>query len=374
LPYLSASRSSTAYNGQGENYNPYHTPVAKIYQWNLSVQREFGLGTVLQVAYVGSHGKNLSFPVDINQVPKNLLSPTDSPASRPYPQFQGLGGNTYNGISNYNALQVQAEKRLSRGISFNANYTWSHFLDDQDSAGWGGRGGNQPYQNAFDPSANYANSNFDITHIFKANMVYELPFGKGRAYLNQNKILDAAIGGWQISTIAIAQTGNPFTLLIAGANNSYSQAGNWYPNKIGNAFTPGVIAGNTQDAQCQGTTQGQPLPTSVHNNHIWFNRCAFISPNSATFGTNGRNTLRGPGIVDFNMSLSKTFHFGERFGFQIRMDASNVFNHPSFGHPDNNINDAYSYDTSGNITGGGGVISSTTVGGRNIQLGGRFSF
>jgi hypothetical protein len=359
LPYLAASRSATAYNGQGVSYNPYHTPVAKIYQWNFSVQREIGHSVLAEIAYVGSHGSHLSFPVDINQVPEKLLAVDDSPRSRPYPQFQGIGGNTYNAISNYNALQLQIQKRLTSGLTFNFNYTWSHFLDEQDSAGWGSRGGNQSYQNGFDPAANYANSNFDITHIFKGNVIYELPFGKARRFLNHSTVLDAVFGGWQASTIIIAQTGNPFTASISGANYSYSQAGNWYPNVIADPFKPGVVAANP-DPICQDP---QKAPASVRNNKTWFNRCAFVVPARGTFGNSGRNTMRGPGLTNVNLSLGKTFHFGERFAFQLRGDASNVFNHASFGHPNRNINAT-----------NGGQITSTTVGGRNIQLGGRFSF
>lgn len=336
LPYVLASRDPTAYNGQSVNYNPYDTPVGKMYQWNLSIQRQLSHNFMAEIAYVGSHGANLSFPVDINQVPESQLAP-DAP--RPYPQYQSINGNTFNAISNYNALQLQIQKRASFGLSFNANYTWSHFLDDQDSSGWGGRGGTQPYQNAFDPQANYGNSNFDITHIFKANVTYELPFGKGHQFANNSKVLDAIIGGWQTSTIIIAQTGNPFTFTISGNNNSFSQAGNWYPNVV-----------------------GDPHSGSQSINQ-WFDPSAFEIPADATFGNSGRNTFRGPGLFTVNFSLGKSFHFGERMGFEIRADASNIFNHPSFGHPNTNINE----DNAGQIT-------STTVGGRNIQLGARFSF
>lgn len=217
-------------------------------------------------------------------------------------------------------------------------------MDEQDSSGWGGRGGTQPYQNGFDPSSNYGNSNFDITHIFKANAVYELPFGKGKAYLSQSTLLDAVVGGWQSSVIVIAQTGNPFTVTYSGPDQSFQgrggdHGGNWYPDLVG-------------DPHLSHPTIDQ-----------WFNPAGYAVAANGTLGNSGRNTLRGPGLTDVNFSMSKTFSWRERLHFQIRADASNILNHPSFAHPNTNFNESNA-----------GQITSTSVGGRNIQLGGRFSF
>ena len=95
-------------------------------------------------------------------------------------------GSTNNAISNYNALQAQITKRMTYGLEFNVNYTWSHFLTDQDSSGWANREGYQNYQNAFNPADNYSNSNFDIRNMFKGQAIYQLPFGQGRMFLNNN--------------------------------------------------------------------------------------------------------------------------------------------------------------------------------------------
>jgi len=171
LPYLAASKSPTAYNGQNVNYNPYHTPVGTMKQWSVSVERQLGTNMAASLAYIGSHGTNLPFPVNINQIPLSRLSATAGQADRPYPQFKDLNGSTNNAISNYNAFQAEFKRRFNAGLSFNANYTWSHFLDEQDSAGWGSRGGTQPYQNAFDPGANYGNSNFDQRHAVKGSVI-----------------------------------------------------------------------------------------------------------------------------------------------------------------------------------------------------------
>src|SRR5437879_13891743 len=189
----------------------YHTPVLRIMQWNRSVQRPLATDFVAEVAYVASHGSNLNFPTDINQVPQSKWSTNDS-AFRPYPLFQGISGSTNNAISNYNSLQASITKRMNNGLALAFNYVWSHFLDDLDSSGWGSRAGEQPYQIASNPAANYSNSNFDVRHAFKGFAVYQLPFGRGKRFLNSNKPLDAIAGGWRISGTMVLQTGNPFTV------------------------------------------------------------------------------------------------------------------------------------------------------------------
>jgi hypothetical protein len=348
LPFLSASRDPGAYNGQGGlPYQPYDTPAARIYQWSGSVQRQLTKDMVLEAAYVGSHGYNLSFPVDRNQVPEQNLGQGN--AGRPFPQYGALGSNTYNAISNYRALQVSFRKRFARGLSFDTNYTWSRMMDDQSSAGWGGRGGAQPYQNAYDPAANYGPSNFDVPHMWKGAVVYELPMGKGHSVLKSGP-LEALLGGWQTSAIFIAQAGAPYTVTMSSNNGLGSQAGNWYPNLVGN-----------------------PKVSNPSINE-WFNQIAYQQPADLTYGNNHRNSLRGPGLSDVDFSLGKTFTLPkwERARLQVRFDAANVLNHPSFGQPNANLNPAalakgQADPSVGNITG-------VTVSGRNIQLGARFSF
>src|SRR5882757_8320978 len=133
LPYVSNSSAPDAYNGQSFNYNPYHQPVGGSYQWNIEAQRQLATNLVASVRYVASHGHNLPFQVDINQVPENKLSANDQ-AFRPFPQFQSLNVSgspaNENAISNYNSLQVVIEKGFSQGFNFNFSYVWSHFLDD----------------------------------------------------------------------------------------------------------------------------------------------------------------------------------------------------------------------------------------------------
>ncbi len=351
LPYIGPTTDPAALNGQSVVYNKYHTPVPTIYQWNLAIQHELGSNMVGEVAYVASHAHNLSFPVDINQVPESQLGPNDSPSALPYPVYQSITGDTYNAISNYNSLQLSLEKRFTSGLSFEFNYTWSHFLDDQDSSGYGGAAGTQTVQRSYDPSASYGSSNFDVRNAFKGRIVYELPFGKGKLFLNKSRVLDAVIGGWQASGTMVFSTGLPFTPVISGSNNSFSQAGDWYPNQIGN-----------------------PIPRHQTIDQ-WFDPSAFTLPDPGTFGNMRRNSLYGPGINVVNLSAGKKFVLHEGVELSIRADTNNAFNHPGFGQPNFGLVSGGDGSTDANpFFGSPTNITSLTVGGRTMQLNARISF
>ena len=165
--------------------------------------------------------------------------------------------------------------------------------------------------------------------------------GKGRQFLNQNSLLDAVVGGWQVSPTIVWTSGSPYTVIMA-TDNSFSQAGNsqQYPNQVGN-------------------------PTSAHKDlQHWFNTAAFVQPTAATFGDTRRNNLYGPQFLLFNAALGKTFLLPwEHIGIEIRASANNVINHPSFSPPNATING-----------GTEGQINSLTVLGRTMQLYGRVFF
>jgi hypothetical protein len=349
--YLTAPTTPDAYNGQGISYQEYHTPVPKILQWNFEVQQEVGTNMVVTAAYVASHGYNLLFPVDINQVPEADLGPNDA-GQRPYPLFQSIGsgntgsGGTNNGVSNYHSLQTTISQRLSHGLQFNANYVWSHMLDSIDSSGWGSSSGNDYYQRSYDVGANYGASNFDIRNSFKASAIYDLPVGRGREFLNNNMLLDEVIGGWQVAPTIVWSSGVPYTVKMSGDNSfSLSNSSTQYPLQVGNP---------------------NPAHKSINE---WFNPAAFMQPTAGTFGNTQRNNLYGPTLLQFNAAVGKTFHIWENVNFELRASAKNVINHPSFDAPGNQGSD-------GNVINGGtdGVINKVSVGGRTMQIYGRISF
>jgi hypothetical protein len=304
---------------------------------------------VFDVAYIGNHGYDESYNnVDLNQVPQNELSANDL-NNKPYPLFNNISGTINTAVSNYNALEAQITKRLSYGLSFNVNYTWSHFLDDLDSSGFGSREGYQNYQNAFSPASNYSNGNFDVRNMFKGQAVYALPFGRGKQFLNNNWVVDELLGGWQVSSVWVIEGGNPIGITTGGNNSSNNQSGSY-----------------TQEAnRVPGERLGLPGSTKARLKE-WYNLNALTVPPNFTYGDFLRNTVYGPGTVNVAASLGKTFDVWPEHGvkFLLRADAGNVLNKPSFGQPN------------GNAIGPGEVnnITSTTVGGRQIQLYGRISF
>jgi hypothetical protein len=184
--------------------------------------------------------------------------------------------------------------------------------------------------------ANYGNSNFDVRHMFKGSGGYDLPFGRGRRFLNTSKVLDEAIGGWRLFGAFVAQTGSPFTPSVL-VNNSYALSSNmlWYPNVVGD---PRAVPG------------GQ-------NINSWFNTNAFAAPAPGTFGNMGRNIVFGPGLSALNVSLIKTFSITERIKLEFSANATNVVNHPSFALPDKVIGPGHR-----------GQITGTSVGARQMEL------
>lgn len=339
--YRRAPTTPDALNGQAVGFNQYTSPIPLLKSWNFTVQRQLGGNLIVDVGYIGSHGSHLPFVTDLNQVPENRLSPNDS-VFRPYPQFQGLNGYTTDGISNYHALQAEVTRRFAHGLMFNVNYTWSHMLSNQDSSGWGSMQGATPYQRAFAPMANYGSSNFDVRHMFKGNVAYDIPFGIGRKFAHDSKPLDAVIGGWKIFTDFVIQSGSPFTPSMA-TNNSYSLSTNnlWYPNVVG---SPTAVPG------------GQTIDS-------WFNVGAFAAPTPGTFGNMGRNIVYGPKLSAVNTSLIKTFTFTERLRLDFSANATNLLNHPSFALPDKLIGPGHR-----------GQITGVSVGARQMELVAKFRF
>jgi hypothetical protein len=344
-----------------QTYVPYDVRPGMIDQWQLSVEHQFGNTLMGSLAYVGSHAYNLQFPTDINQITNPTLlqeiAAQTLPAGetlqsvRPFPYWGSLGGNNYNAISNYNGLQAAVNKHFSGGLLFGFNYVWSHMLDEMDSSGWANRGGTQDWQNGSNPGANYGNSNFDIPNAFKGYVAYDLPFGKGKTFLNTNTLVDEVLGGWKLSGTELTQSGNPFTVTVNSANYvaNITGCGNncvSYPNVIGD---PNVAN-----------------PSALHG---WFNAAAFATSSPAgtfAFGNEARNSLRGPRLTVFNLSLGKTFAITERVHLEFRSDWVNVFNHPSFTNP----GDACNLGTNGVCIPGANNFGLVTANSSTSQEGG----
>jgi hypothetical protein len=341
--YVNAPTKPESYNGQSVSFTQYDSPVPYLYSWNLNVQRQLSGDLMAEVSYVGSHEKNLVFNMDKNQIPESKLAVSDV-AFRPYPQYKNVTGITTQGLSDYHSLQASATKRMSNGLMASANYTWSHMTSNQDSSGWGSKQGTTIWQRAYDPQANHGASNFDTRQMFKAYVVYDIPFGQGRKYLNTSALLDEVIGGWTISGTWVSQGGHPFTpYMLTDLSYSLCSGCSWFPNQVGDPKSGGG---------------------SIKH---WFNTAAYASPTAGTFGNMKRNSVYGPGVKQMNMSIRKSFKIYERVSFDFSANATNALNHPSFANPDAVIDPSAG-------TGHVAKITGTTVGGRNVELVGKIRF
>ena len=233
-PQLSELTNSL-FNYQAVTYYPRHMPIEYYQEALLSIQRQLPAGILADVSYVFTKGTHLNFNRDVNQTPADKLS--EGASGEPYPQYTSIQGAIFDGYSNYNALQLRAEKRMSHGISFLVNYAWSKTMDAGTS-----NGHNETvdvWQNAYDVAANYGLSQLDATNTFNGYLTYELSFGKGRMF-NLNGWANQVVGGWRVTGVFQVHSGIPFTPTIGSADNSGSQANQcncgyaWFPNLIGN--------------------------------------------------------------------------------------------------------------------------------------------
>ncbi len=340
-------------NYSSVEYYPRNIPTDYVQQFLLSVQHQFAGGILVDAGYFNTRGKNLNFATDINQAPVSKLGCTGYNCGNPNPIFNSIAAQNYTGWSNYNALQVHLEKRMSQGVTFQANYTWSKALDTGTGNGHGS--GVDIYQNAYVPAANYGLADFNTTNFLTAQIVYELPFGGGRQFALHG-VADQIAGGWRVSTIFQWHGGVPFTPVIqnsvaegidTGLDSSLSAGSTLYPELIGNPKLSN--------------------PTIKE----WFNPAAYTNPAPGTFGDNGRMTLIGPGFFNADFSIGKSFSLHrEGMKLEIRADMYNVFNHVNYANPDANV--GYTNGVLADST--AGVITGPEGGQRIIQVGGHFTF
>lgn len=277
-------------------------------QWSLGIQEQFGEVTFLTLNYVGSRTSRLPCCGDLNVA---LTPGPGTPQSRaPYPYIVPTKYMQSNSSSNYNSLQAQLARKLSSGLAYTVNYTWSKNIDEACDGFFGAEGcfSRNPYDPAFDRSV----AGMDLPQMLTADALYPLPFGARRRFLTGNRVLDFAIGGWQLNAIATLTSGNPFTVSFSGD------------------------VANTGNAN-QGVDQvGDPHlshPTIAE----WFNTAAYQAPAQYTYGTVGRNTLRSDGYKDLDLSIFRDFTM-ERVRAEFRAEAFNLTNTPVWAAPKSTLN------------------------------------
>lgn len=364
-----------------------------LYQsYSLQLEHEFVGGVAFKFGYIGGHGRNLPNSLNINQLPDSqyslgataLGSAVSFPYSGlgqwpvktqsrfqtllPFPQYQGITMATGLGRSDYNALDVKVQKRFSKGVMVLAGYTWSSNWDNI----WGAYGssnslnsGNNGPQDIYNLSPEYARATNDIPNRFSLAGSWELPFGRGKAFLgHSNRAIDAIVGGWRFHDITVLQNGGPLAITQTSNLTSYGNS----------TQRPTIIPGVNP---CKsGSPEGRILQ--------YFNPLAFaatappVAGGPPPYGNQPRtSSCYGPGYINSDLSLNKDFQITERMHAEFRAEALNAFNTPQFSTPGLSIGSYSATASTTNYTSyntGAGQITGTLGFPRLVQLGGRLTF
>jgi hypothetical protein len=322
-------------------------------QYLLSVQRQLSANWLVEVGYLGSQSRHLYGFQNINQALPGPLNSINS--RRPFANFGVLSyvNDGFNG--SYNAGSVKLTRRFGQGISLTTNYTYAKSIDNASGTRTQGLDTLFP-QDSSCLSCERGLSSFDVRHRWVLGAVYELPIGRGKPLNINNAIANGFIGGWQLSTNTTIQSGVPQTLTI-GINNAGTN--NPLPDRPSYSGTGTGYATNRTPSR-------------------WFDPASFVVSPQGTFGNVGRNTMLTPHFQSIDMALAKNFAmpYNERHALQFRMEAFNVFNHPSWGAPNGNILAGATFPgaPANAAHQGFGVISTTAIPMRQIQLGLKYSF
>jgi len=322
-PFPPPKNSAFALGGLYLSWDPANNyQVPTVYNWNLAIERQLPSTILVRAAYVGSRSTHLTETLNLDPAP---FSPTGTKGTlrlnaiaaslgiTPSNLFSQVQQDSQDINANYHSLQLSAERRMTHGVTILGSYTWSKSIDDLPpvagvtgfDAGFSARPWDDPLRHQFDRGP----SEFDHTHRFVSSFVWELP-----AFSGSKGFLHHAFGGWQYSGLVAAQTGRPFTVL-QGAELSGTGLG-----QDRGTLVAGVSPYGT--TQCGTTT----------NCVSWLNKAAFATNAASvgTYGATGKNAFRMPGKYNWDMGLSKSFTFTERWRLQFRAEFFNVFNRVNF--------------------------------------------
>jgi hypothetical protein len=281
---------------------PTDTNNGIIHQFNLSVERQlpFSIGT--RVSYIGSRSRGMNYTIGNINKPQPSLTPFTA-NRRPWPQFVNAGYTYADGRANYDALQFEIQKQAG-AVILNAHYTFSNSMLNYSNL-------ENPYNHDL-----WNRDAYNSRHRFVVNATYNLPFGKGKAFLNQSpRIVDAALGGWQLGWITYLQSGQYFTPSYSGADPSNTNTFGGLPDRIADGNLP-------RDERAPGR---------------WFDPTAFVPPAPGRYGNSGAAILEGPGLNLHHLSAIKRFNITERVNFVLQGNFTNIFNTPHFDWPNANI-------------------------------------
>jgi hypothetical protein len=340
--------------------------------YSLRVEQQLSPNTALSVGFVGSHGYHEIVSLNDNEPTPTICPASPCPANYPtnFPAplagtpippgtyYIPAGTPTANpalgsawawfsaGDSSYNALQVDVKHRFSGGFFFRGVYTWSKALDNGDSLN-ATTAGNAPglASNPFDLRADWGPATYDVRNMAVVSGTYELPFGHGRQFWSGlGGVTNAVASGWTVNSIVTLQSGFPFTPQLSYNPSNNGDTRNPVRPFINPAFTGPVILGTPEQ---------------------WFDPAAFLAPpnHSGFYGNLGRDTLTGPGLATWDLSVLKDTRIHEHFNLQFRAELFNILNRANFNTPNPIV-----FTPSG-VSPTAGVITSTTTTSRQVQFG-----
>jgi hypothetical protein len=267
--------------------------LPRTYEWNAALEQSLGSNQTLSLTYIGAVGRDLLRVTD-------LVNPNST--------FESVGVTSNSASSDYQALQLKFERRLSRGLQALASYTWSHSIDNASTDAFANYL-NTPSSVA-NPNIDRGDSDFDIRHAFTAGVSYSLPFPES------SMLAHSTLGGWSVDSFFFARTAPPVDVV----------SGLVYLDGIGLYPRPNVVPG---------------VPLVLYGSQYpgckAFNPTAFTAPSTGQQGDFGRNVLRGFGAWQEDLALQKQFHLTEKVTLRFRGEFFNIFNHPNFGSPNNNL-------------------------------------
>ena len=335
IKFVAASDGSVPY--VGTNYGARNatwldpnirTPY--VMSWSGGLQWQFKQTWLMEVQYQGSAGVKLMNTLNLNVQPVGWF-PTDTARLdnirinfqnfKPYTQFGNVNLVSNFGHNTYHAGTLRFEKRYAQGFTMNSFYTWSKTIDNFDDDAVGG--GISFYSRNLEKGR----ASYDVHHRWVTPITYELPFGKGRKWMNGGGLKNTLLGGWEVVYIQTFQSGPPFTVVFGGSPSNYLPG-------VGNR--PNQILPDDQVKLEHVDIGPNRFPFSAQNRYLNINGFSYPAP--YTVGTLGRNTLEAPGIIWAQMSVQKSWMIRERIKFTLRGDINNPYKYHNFNPPNSTYN------------------------------------
>ena len=290
----------------------YHDPYVQ--QWNLTVERDIGFSTGLRVTYDGSHGSELGYQYNANQIPANTLGFVASQAATPYPGFSNIAYETNGGRSNYHAVTIAANRRFSKGLQFQASYAFAKNLSNAGGANpttFASEAGGT-ITDRFNPGLDYGNVSYTRRHRFQSNFLYIT------SLTGHNAILRQAVSNWEVAGVLTFETGPFLTVTTSGAD----PAGTGSSSTAGGTVRADIVPGVSPIPVNQGPT-------------LWINPAAYAVPanNVGRYGNSPVGSVLGPGTQAVSLSVFRTIPIRERVKMRLGASAANAFNHPNYAVP-----------------------------------------